>query len=162
MRSHILIRNFHHVSHASLPPWLFSTVLSPSLGVVVVFLTFSRWPTPLLSSSSVTSLFKIAVTVAPTACRDVIVTWCKELHLPASSLCPNIGHGEKSSDRLETVLACSGDPPDLIGTTSFRICLTSYVDPSWGRRLVCLFPSSSFHKISLLLKVNRSSWYSLH
>ena len=45
LRSRIPIRIFHHVGH----------VTSSSRVVVIVFSTFSRWPTAPLSSSSVTS-----------------------------------------------------------------------------------------------------------
>ncbi len=57
---------------------------------------------------------------------------------------------ERSSDRPETLHVCSGDHPDSIGSGSPRIGSTSYFGASWGRRLVCLPPSSSFSKISSL------------
>ncbi len=66
----------------------------------------------------------MADAVALTACRDVTANWLKELRLPSSSLRPNIGQGEMSSDRLETLLACSGDLPGVVETTSPRNLLT--------------------------------------
>ena len=135
MRSHIPIRKLHHVRHASSSPW----------------------------SSSVTSSFlkMAAVAVAVSIIRrDVIANWSFICLLPASAQIVTFGEG--SSGRLETALACSGDPPDSIGPTSPRIWLTSYFDSSQGRRLVCLLPSSSFSKVPLLVKVVRLLQYLSH
>ncbi len=77
-----------------------------------------------------------SVTSSPTGGRSCGCFW-----LPASAQ----NMGKTASDCLEIVLACSGDPPDLIGTSSSRIWLTSYFGhfgPTRGRRLVCLLSSS--------------------
>ena len=102
LRSRILIRNFHHVGHALLSPRLSCMVMSSSPGGGRRLLPFS----------------KMADVVALTACPNVIANWWKELHLPASSLHPNIGHAERSSDRVETVLVCSSNLPGSIETTT--------------------------------------------
>ncbi len=94
------------------------------------------------------------------ACCDVTAGWSSICLLPA--LAQTVTFKEGSSDRLETVLACSGDPSDWIGTTSPRIWLTSYFGPNRGRRLVCLLSSSSFSKIPLLVKVISSSMLLFH
>ncbi len=102
----------------------------------------------------------MAAIAASTVCRDVTANWSFICLLPASA--QTVKFRERSSDCLETVLACSGHPSDSIGTTSPRIWLTSFFGPSLGRRLVCLLPSSSFSKIPLLVKVIRSFHHFFH
>ena len=133
LRSHILIGKLHLVWHASSSPW---------------------------SSSATSSLFKMAATAVSINRRDVTANWSFIGLLPATS--QTVTFGERSSDRLETVLAWSGDPPDSLGPSSPGIWPTSSLSPSRGRRVVCLLPSSSFSRISLLVKVVRSLRYSSH
>ena len=82
---------------------------------LVVFsdVTFSKWPP--------SSPRLVAVTSSPTGKRSFICL------LPASVQ-------TASSDRLETTLTCSGDPPDSIQTTSLGIWLTSFFGSSSGYR----------------------------
>ena len=178
LRSHFLKRIFHYVGHASPPPWLSSTV-----SVVITWGWSSS--SPLFQDGRLRCSHRrpwrpfsiMADVVVPNACRDVTFSrWptssLRLLAVPSSPtggknficllLTLSIGHGERSSDRLQNVLACSGDPPDLIETTSARIWLTSHFGGNWGRHLVGSLPYPSFHKISLLLKVNRSYRYLLH
>ena len=130
---HIPIRKLHLVLHASSSSW---------------------------SSSLTSSLFKMAAVTVSIAFRDITASWSSICLLPASA--QTVTYGEGSLDRLETVLPSSGNPPDSIGTTSPGIWLTSHFDPSWGRPLVCLLPSSSFSKIPLSVKVIRSSQHLTH
>ena len=126
-------KKLHHVRHASSSP----------------------------SSSSVTSsLFKMAAVDVSIARRDVTANWNFISRLPASA--EKVTFGERSSDRPETIPACSGDPPDSIASTSPRIWRTSYISASRGRRFVCSLPSSSFSKIPLLVRVVRSSQHLFH
>ncbi len=63
----------------------------------------------------------MADAAAPVVFPEVIANWQRGLRLLASSLRPNIGRGERSSERLETAMTCLGDPLDPVETTSPRI-----------------------------------------
>ena len=134
LRSHIPCRKCHHTQHAS-----------------------SSSP---LSCSVASSLLKMAAVAVLIARRDVTANWNFTCRLPASA--QKVTFGERFSDRPETALACSGDPPDSIGTTSSRIWATSCFGASRGRRLVGLILSSSFSNTPLLVKVIRSSQNLFH
>ena len=134
LSSHYSVRIFDHAGHGSLLLWSsrcrhlggrrllhFSKMADATALVVFRVVAFARWPPSSLQPVAVTSLLQDSDAAPLVVFRDVITNWQRGLRLLASSLCPNIGHGERVLCCLETALSCSGDLPDSIGTTSPKI-----------------------------------------